>query len=568
MSSAALQRAGAPTTDSQVVADIGRLGFSTTPIPFLSPEECAAFERHLGRPDRPLPLDWAKGHAVVDKVVCDIGSDPRLIGLLRSLLGDDIVLWGASTVRKEPGQNHSWHTDIESADPECRIVSVWIAIRNAGENSGLRFIAGSHRFGCSVQETLAGLGIDREAVTDHQMAEIARAKDADASIVHPTARDGEALLFDGRVWHASRNDGARGPRTALLLQYASADTPIPMPDGTSYAWPFRFSKGKRVPAILVSGSDRHSANRLVPTPLPLPDIITTLTRSVALPLAEEPVERWRAYPQFRGPTRTLADMSCHISVLSAGHHPHPPHIHPEEEVLIVIDGTVEIELAEDNKGRGGSRHALRPGMFSYYPATQHHTIHCVGPGPATYLMFKWHAGKADVPSPLQTSIFEYDATPRVRPEPMVHKLLFERATDCLGKLHAHLTVLQPGGGYEPHADPYDVAIILLSGEVETVGERVRPLGIIYYSAGELHGMRNVGVTPATYLVFEFHGPVALKRQSTDARHLRQVEHLKQQVERQRIKLDKLHRKLEKERRKRGLRGSIRSLVKAVRKLLR
>jgi hypothetical protein len=56
--------------------------------------------------------------------------------------------------------------------------------------------------------------------------------------------------------------------------------------------------------------------------------------------------------------------------------------------------------------------------------------------------------------------------------------------------------------------------VLLSGEVETVGKRVRPLGVIYYSAGELHGMKNVGTTPATYLVFEFHSPLtpaALKR---------------------------------------------------------
>lgn len=553
--------------DVQIMADLEQLGFST-PVPFLSPAECAAFERHLERPDRPLPLDWIKGHAAVDKAFYDIGSNPRLMGLLRPILGDDIVLWGASAVRKDPGQAHSWHTDIESADPDCRAVAVWIAIRNAGEDSGLRFLAGSHRFGCSAQETLAGLGIDRETVADDQMAEIARRKGASTRIVQPVARDGEALLFDGRVWHASRNDGARGTRIALLLQYASADTPIPMPDGTSYGWPFRYSIGKRPPAILVSGSGRRSANRLVPPPAPLPDVITTLVRSVVLPLAEDPAARWRAYPQFRGPTRTVADMSCHISVLSAGHHPHPPHIHPEEELLIVIDGTVEIELADDNKGSGSNRHALRPGTFSYYPATQHHTIHCVGPAPATYLMFKWRAGKADAPSPLATGIFEYDATPRVGPEAMVQRLLFEQPTHCLGKLHAHLTILQPGGGYEPHADPYDVAIVLLSGEVETVGERVRALGIIYYSAGEPHGIRNVGAAPATYLVFEFHNPVALKRRSAEARRLQQVERLALQVERQRLKLEKLRRRLEKERRRRGLRGSIRGLVKSVRKLLR
>ena len=61
----------------------------------------------------------------------------------------------------------------------------------------------------------------------------------------------------------------------------------------------------------------------------------------------------------------------------------------------------------------------------------------------------------------------------------------------------------------------------LSGEVETIGQRVTPLGIIYYSAGELHGIRNVGTIPATYLVFQFHSPAAVvhkRREAEAAQH--------------------------------------------------
>ena len=128
---------------------------------------------------------------------------------------------------------------------------------------------------------------------------------------------------------------------------------------------------------------------------------------------------------------------------------------------------------------------------------------------------------------------------------MAQTVLFEGRTDSLGKLQAHLTVLQPGAGYQPHADGYDVAILLLKGEIETVGARLTPLGLVYYSAGELHGMRNVGSEPAVYLVLEFHSPafvtqVELQRQAAQQRRLR---------------------KKRKEERRRGLRGLIRRIRK-------
>jgi hypothetical protein len=40
--------------------------------------------------------------------------------------------------------------------------------------------------------------------------------------------------------------------------------------------------------------------------------------------------------------------------------------------------------------------------------------------------------------------------------------------------------------------------------VETLGEEAGPNSVVFYAAGEKHGMRNVGDVPARYLVFEFH----------------------------------------------------------------
>jgi hypothetical protein len=88
---------------------------------------------------------------------------------------------------------------------------------------------------------------------------------------------------------------------------------------------------------------------------------------------------------------------------------------------------------------------------------------------------------------------------------LASRLVFEGPTAFLTRFHCHVSKLAAGGGYQPHADPYDVGIVLLEGEVETLGRRVEPRAVIAYQAGAAHGMRNVGDTAATYLVFEFQG---------------------------------------------------------------
>jgi len=62
-------------------------------------------------------------------------------------------------------------------------------------------------------------------------------------------------------------------------------------------------------------------------------MITTHLQTIPLPLQEDPVAKWRPYDLFSGTTPAHDRMACHVSVLSAGHSPHPPHQHDEEEVL-------------------------------------------------------------------------------------------------------------------------------------------------------------------------------------------------------------------------------------------
>ena len=362
-----------------------------------------------------------------------------------------------------------------------------------------------------MQEVRREAGIGRELATPEAMLELAREREPEATLIQPDMRNGEALFFDGRLWHGSDNRRRAGERVALIFQYAAAHRPVRIPDFSQLDWPFRFRAEPRPPVILVRGSDRAAVNRVVTSPPPLSAgsaMVETAIHSFHLPVGEaQPAKPWQVFPAFRGPTRTCVDMSCHASVLVGGHVPHPPHSHVEEELLIPLHGEVELTIPRGPSDPAPRLERLRPGAFVYYPAWQHHTIRNSGTAPVGYVMFKWRAPVTGAPKPLGVDVLRFEDT--VAPDgapPFWTRRLFEGPTACLGKLHAHLTVLAPGGGYEAHRDAYDVAIVILSGTVETLGQVVGPQSVIYYGAGELHGMRNNGPEPARYLVFEFHAP--------------------------------------------------------------
>ena len=492
--------------------DFARDGY-LGPIPVFTPAECRQIARYLRRKDTPPPAAWSKSRAVHERFLYDLATRPAILDRVAAILGDDVVLWGVNPALRQPGQVHPWHSDIESCAPEGGFVSVWVGIENTTRDSSLQVITGSHRLGKSVQEARAGTGMSRDGATPTALLGLARAEDPGASLLIPDMTNGEAIFFDGRLWHGTDNRNRSAARLALILQFAAADRPVRIPDWSQLDWPFRLRGEPRPPVILVRGTDRGTPNRLVPSPPPSPasngaPMVETAIHTFDLPLRDgEPTKPWHAFPAFRGPTRTFRDMSCHASVLVPGHTPHPPHAHVEEEILMALHGEVELTIPSGPSDPSPRVERIRPGSLVYYPAWQHHTITNPGASPVGYLMFKWKAPLNGAAAPLATGIHQFgDVTPPEGAKPFWSARVFEGSTGCLGKLHAHVSVLEPGGGYEPHRDAYDVAIVTLEGTVETLGQRVEPRSVIYYGAGELHGMRNVGTEPARYIVFEFHAP--------------------------------------------------------------
>jgi quercetin dioxygenase-like cupin family protein len=172
----------------------------------------------------------------------------------------------------------------------------------------------------------------------------------------------------------------------------------------------------------------------------------------------------------------------------------------------MLAGEADLLLPEDGSLGPERRRRAKAGDFVYYPADYPHSLEGAGSVPANYLMFKWSGKSIHYENPFGFLHFEdiLDAPNVSGYDKLSLSRLFEGPTGCLGKLHCHFSQLPAGKGYKAHIDPYDVAIIVMEGEVETLGTKVSPTGVIFYGAGELHGMYNPGNTTAKYLVFEFH----------------------------------------------------------------
>jgi XRE family transcriptional regulator, regulator of sulfur utilization len=87
---------------------------------------------------------------------------------------------------------------------------------------------------------------------------------------------------------------------------------------------------------------------------------------------------------FQAPTATLDELECHVTTLNPGETPHAPHKHPDEELIIVKEGTVESLV-------NGQIKRVGPGSVIFQASNQMHSIRNVGQTPATYHVIKWNS---------------------------------------------------------------------------------------------------------------------------------------------------------------------------------
>ena len=85
---------------------------------------------------------------------------------------------------------------------------------------------------------------------------------------------------------------------------------------------------------------------------------------------------------LEGNTEQLKSLVVGSLELEPGQSPHPPHTHPEEEIMLITEGHGEISL-EGKVSRVG------PGTLMYAGANREHGIVNTSDAPLTFYYFKW-----------------------------------------------------------------------------------------------------------------------------------------------------------------------------------
>lgn len=92
----------------------------------------------------------------------------------------------------------------------------------------------------------------------------------------------------------------------------------------------------------------------------------------------------------KGPTATLNELEMHVTTLNPGVASHPPHKHPNEELVLIDKGTVEALI-------DGQWKKLGPGSIVLNASNVTHAMRNVGLMPAQYHVINWTTDKTPKP---------------------------------------------------------------------------------------------------------------------------------------------------------------------------
>ena len=116
---------------------------------------------------------------------------------------------------------------------------------------------------------------------------------------------------------------------------------------------------------------------------------------------------------------------------------------------------------------------------------------------------------------MDSTVFDWNALKAVPNKTGSVRRVVQRPTATLDELEIHITTLMPGETpHQPHQHPAEELLVVKEGTVESLVngqlKRVGPGSIVFQASNQMHSLRNVGDTPATYHVIQWKSPGTVK----------------------------------------------------------
>lgn len=209
------------------------------------------------------------------------------------------------------------------------------------------------------------------------------------------------------------------------------------------------------------------------------------------------------------PTATLTELECHISMLKPGLPSHPPHVHPQEELIILTEGTLDIYI-------NGVTSRIGPGSVFFFSSWDAHSVRNAGDGPARYHVFNFHTPKtrsnpwypaatSAAPGMLRSGVFEWQKLPVETTKTGFRRAVLDGPTPTYERLRCHVTTLNAHtAAHAAHRHPVEEVVMIKEGALDVtingVTQRAGTGSVLFFASNDEHGMKNAGDQPATYYV--------------------------------------------------------------------
>ena len=167
-------------------------------------------------------------------------QDPRILGMVRQLLGGDVYIHQSRINDKFgfQGRGFDWHSDfetwhVEDRMPRMRAVSASLMLTDNNEFNGpLMLIPGSHQYfvPCTEQTPEQNWleSLKAQSVGVPEKEDLRRLANH-GNIQAPKGRPGSLLLFECNTLHASNSNMSPWPRSNLFFVYNSVDNMLDAP---------------------------------------------------------------------------------------------------------------------------------------------------------------------------------------------------------------------------------------------------------------------------------------------------------------------------------------------------